>query len=68
MRPDFLNVQVSDVVWVSQPGEKPYLAQVLYVEGRARFSDPNFLQVCSEPDCAVMKICPSWNTGRLPGR
>ena len=68
MRPDFLNVQVGDVVAVNQPGQKPYLAQVLYVEGGARFSDPNFLQVYREPDCAVMNICPSWITGRLPGR
>ena len=59
-RPDFLNVQVGDVVCVNQPGEKTYLAQVLYVEGGAGFSDPNFLQVCREPDCAVMNICPSW--------
>ena len=66
MRPDFLNVQVGDVVAVSQPGQKAYLAQVLYVEGGARFSDPNFLQVCREPDCAVMNICPSWITQRLP--
>ena len=45
MRPDFLNVQVGDVVAVNQPGQKPYLVQVLYVEGVARFSDPNFLRV-----------------------
>ena len=67
-RPDFLNVKVGDVVAVCQPGQKTYLAQVLYVEGGARFSDPNFLQVCREPDCAVMNICPSWITQRLPGR
>ncbi|CAK27815.1 Conserved hypothetical protein [Synechococcus sp. RCC307] len=24
------------------------------------------LQVCREPDCAVMNICPSWITQRLP--
>ena len=24
------------------------------------------LQVCREPDCAVMSICPSWITQRLP--
>jgi hypothetical protein len=65
-RPDFLNVKVGDVVAVNQPGQKTYLAQVLYVEGGARFSDPNFLQVCREPDCAVMNICPSWITQRLP--
>ena len=65
-RPDFLNVQVGDVVAVNQPGEKTYLAQVLYVEGGARTADPNFLQVCREPDCAVMNICPSWITQRLP--
>ena len=64
-RPDFLNVQVGDVVAVNQSGQNPYLAQVLYVEGGARFSDPNFLQVCREPDCAVMNICPSWITQRL---
>ena len=46
MRPDFLNVQVGDVVAVNQPNEKPYLAQVLFVEGGARTSDPNFLQFC----------------------
>jgi len=50
MRPDFLNVQVGDVVAVNQPGQKPYLAQVLYVESGARTADPNFLQVCREPD------------------
>ena len=66
MRPDFLDVEVGDVVAVNQPNEKPYLAQVLYVEGGARFSDPNFLQVVREPDCAVMNICPSWITNRLP--
>ena len=65
MQPDFLNVQVGDVVAVKGPSEKAYLAQVLYVEGGARFSDPNFLQVCREPDCAVMNICPSWITQRL---
>ena len=65
-RPDFLNVQVGDVVAVNQPGQKAYLAQVLYVEGGARFSDPNLLQVCREPDCAVMSICPSWITQHLP--
>ena len=66
MRPDFLDVEVGDVVAVHKPGEKAYLAQVLYVEGGARFSDANFLQVCREPDCAVMSICPSWVTQRLP--
>ena len=66
MRPDFLNVQVGDVVAVSQPGQKVYLAQVLFVEGGARFSDPNFLQACREPDCAVMINCPSWITLCLP--
>ena len=66
MRPEFLDVKVGDVVAVNQPNEKPYLAQVIYVEGGARFSDPNFLQVCREPDCAVMNICPSLNTQRLP--
>ena len=68
MQPDFLNVQVGDVVAVNQPGQKPYLAQVLYVEGGARFSDPNFLQVVREDDCAVLSICPSWVTDRLPCR
>ena len=66
MRPDFLNVKVGDVVAVNQPNEKPYLAQVLLLKVCARFSDPNFLQVCREPDCAVMNICPSWITGRGP--
>ena len=65
MRPEFLDVKVGDVVAVKPPSEKPYLAQVLYVEGGARFSDPNFLQVCREPDCSVMSICPSWITGRM---
>ena len=67
MRPDFLNIQVGDVVAVHKPGEKAYLAQVLYVEGGARTADPNYLQVVREPDCAVMNICPSWITNRLPG-
>ena len=66
MRPDFLDVEVGDLVAVNQPNEKPYLAQVLYVEGGARTADPYFLQVCREPDCAVMSICPSWITQRLP--
>ena len=66
MRPDFLNVQVGDVVAVKPPSEKAYLAQVLYVEGGARTADPYFLQVCREPDCAVMNICPSWIIQRLP--
>ena len=65
-RPDFLNVQVGDLVAVNQPGEKPYLASVIYVEGGARFSDANYCQVVREPDCAVMNICPSWITNRLP--
>ena len=39
---------------------------VLNVEGGARFSDANFCQVCREPDCAVMNICPGWITQRLP--
>ena len=66
MRPDFLDVKVGDVVAVKPPSEKAYLAQVLYVEGGARTADPYFLQVCREPDCAVMSICPSWITQRLP--
>ena len=66
MRPVGLDVKVGDVVAVKPPSEKAYLAQVLYVEGGARFSDPNFVQVCREPDCAVMSICPSWITQRLP--
>ena len=67
MQPDFLNVQVGDVVAVKPPSEKAYLAQVIYVEGGARFSDANYCQVAREPDCAVINICPSWITGRLPG-
>ena len=39
--------------------------QVLYVEGGARTANPYFLQVCREPDCAVMSICPSWTTQRV---
>ena len=66
MRPDFLDVEVGDVVAVKPPREKAYLAQVLFVEGGARTADPNYLQVCREPDCAVMNICPSWITQRLP--
>ena len=66
MRPDFLDVQVGDVVAVHKPGEKAYLGQVIYVEGGARFSDANYCQVVREPDCAVMNICPSWITRRLP--
>jgi len=59
MKPDFLSVQVGDVVAVNQPGEKPYLAQVLFVEGGAnKTADPNFLQVCREPGRAVISICP----------
>ena len=45
MRPDFLDVKVGDVVAVKPPSEKAYLAQVLYVESDARFSDPNFSRV-----------------------
>ena len=56
------------LVAVNQPGQKAYLAEVLYAEGGARFSDPNFLQVCREPDCAVMNICPSWIAQHLSGR
>ena len=43
MQPDFLSVQVGDVVAVKPPSEKTYLAQVLYVEGGARTADPYFL-------------------------
>jgi len=66
VRPVFLDAQVGHVVAVNQPNEKPYLAQVLYVEGGDRAAEPYFLQVCREPDCAVMNICPSWITQRLP--
>ena len=66
MRPDVLDVEVGDVVTVKPPSEKAYLAQVLYVEGGARTADPYFLQICREPDGAVMSICPSWITQRLP--
>ena len=66
MQPDFLNVQVGDVVAVKPPSEKVYLAQLLYVEGGARTADPYFLQVCREPDCAVNNICPSLIAQRLP--
>ena len=66
MRPDFLNVQFGDVVAVKPLSEKAYLAQVLHVQGGARTADPSFLQVCREPDCAVMSICPSWITQCLP--
>ena len=58
-------MQVADVLVVKPPSEKAYLAHMLYVEGGARFSDPNFLQVCREPDCAVMRICSTWITQRL---
>ena len=67
MRPEFLDVKVGDVVAVKGPSDKAtYLAQVIYVEGGARTADPNFLQVVREPDCAVMNICLSWITQRLP--
>ena len=68
MRPVFLDVEVGDVVAVNPPHAAAYLAEVIYVEGGARFSDPNFLQVVREDDCAVLSICPSWVTDRLPGR
>ena len=67
MRSDFFDVKVGDVVAVKGTTDKgTYLAQVIYVEGGARTVDPNFLQVCREPDCSVMKICPSRTTQRLP--
>ena len=66
MRPDFLNVEVGDVVAVKPPSEKTYLAQVLFVGGGAITAAPYRLQVCRERDCAVMSICPSWITQRLP--
>ena len=66
MRPNFLDVEVGDLVAVKPPSEKTYLGQVFYVEGGARTADPNFLQVCREPDREVMNICPSWITQRLP--
>ena len=53
MRPVFLDVEVGDVVAVNPPQAAAYLAEVIYVEGGARFSDPNFLQVVREDDCAV---------------
>ena len=59
-------MKVGDVLAVKPPSTKAYLAQVLYVEGVARTADPYFLQVCREPDRAVMSICPSWITKRLP--
>ena len=54
------------VVAVEPPSEKVSLAQMLCVEGGARTADPYFLQVCREPDCAVMSICPRWITQHLP--
>ena len=36
-----------DVFAVKPPNEKAYLAKVLYVEGGARFSDPNFCRILS---------------------
>ena len=68
MQPDFLNVQVGDVVAVKPLSEKAYLAQVLYAKGGARTVVPYFVQMCREPDCAVMNTCPSWITQRLPRR
>ena len=65
MRPDFLNVQVRDLVAVKPPSEKAYLALVLHVQGGARTADPNFLQVRREPDCSVMSICPGCISNRL---
>lgn len=53
------------MVAVNQPGEKSYLASLIYVEGGARFSDANYCQVVREPDCHVMNICSSWITQRL---
>ena len=63
-----MDVEVGDGVAVHPPCAASYLAEVIYVEGGARFSDPNFLQVVREDDCAVLSICPSWVTDRLPGR
>ena len=37
------------MVAVSKPGEKTYLAQVIFVEGGARFSDANYCQVVGSP-------------------
>ena len=46
MRSEFPDVKVGDAVAVKGPiGKAAYLAQVLYVEGGARFSDPNFSRV-----------------------
>ena len=64
--PEFLKIETGDVVAVEMPNQKPFIGQVLYVEGGARFSDPNFLQVIREDDCAVLSICPSWVTARCP--
>ena len=66
MRPDFLDVEVGDLVAVKLPSEKTYLGQVFYVVGGARTADPYLLRVCREPDREVMNICPSWITQRLP--
>ena len=57
MRSDFFDVNVGDVVAVKGPTDKAtYLAQIIYVEGGARTADPNFLQVCRKPNCAVMNL------------
>ena len=51
-----MDVEVGDGVAVHPPCAASYLAEVIYGEGGARFSDPNFLQVVREDDCAVISI------------
>jgi len=51
-----LDVEVGDGVAVHPPCAASYLAEVINAEGGARFSDPNFLQVVREDDCAVISI------------
>ena len=51
-----MDVEVGDGVAVHPPCAASYLAEVIYAEGGARFSDQNFLQVVREDDCAVISI------------
>ena len=63
---DFLKLKVGDLNAVSPPYLPAFLGSVLFVEGGACTEDPCFAEVVSGGDCAVISVCPSWVTDRIP--
>ena len=63
----FLEIKPGDCVAVQPPRQRPWLGQVLHVDGDACFSDLNCVQVIREDDLAVIGVCPSWILDGIPG-